>query len=52
MEKKAKKRVREISCFFIAPRREFAPAGCACPPTPFSTNTSTLVHYLIEPILG
>ena len=37
------KRLRKISRFFVAPRREFAPAVCARPRTPFSINTSTLV---------
>ena len=40
------KRVREISCFFVAPWREFAPAVCARPRNPFSINTSTLVHKM------
>ena len=38
------KRLREISHFFIAPRREFAPAVRARPRTPFSINTSTSVY--------
>ena len=38
------KRLREISRFFVAPRREFAPAVRARPRTPFSINTSTSVH--------
>ena len=37
------KRLREISRFFVAPRREFAPAVRARPRTPFSINTSTSV---------
>ena len=37
------KRLREISRFFVAPRRELAPAVRARPPTPFSINTSTSV---------
>ena len=40
------KRLREISRFFVAPRREFAPAVCARPRTPFSINTSTSVHVM------
>ena len=37
------KRLREILRFFVAPRREFAPAVRARPRTPFSINTSTSV---------
>ena len=37
------KRVREISRFFVAPRREFDPAFCAHLRTFFFTSTSTLV---------
>ena len=40
------KRLREISCFFVAQRREFAPAVRARPRTPFSINTSTSVHVV------
>ena len=41
------KRLREISRFFVAPRREFAPPSeRACPRTPFSINTSTSVLQL------
>ena len=43
------KRLREISRFFVASRREFAPAVRARPRTPFSINTSTSVHsYLLQ----
>ena len=35
------KRVREISRFFVAPRREFAPAVWGVPRTLLSRNTST-----------
>ena len=40
------KRLREISRFFVALRRESAPAVCARPHTPFSINTSTSVHSM------
>ena len=43
------KRVREISHFFVAPRREFAPAVCARPRALFPTNTSTLVCRIADP---
>ena len=36
-------RLREISRFFVAPRREFAPTVSARQRTPFSINTSTSV---------
>ena len=39
------KKLREISRFFVAPRREFAPAVRARPRTPFSINTSTSVQW-------
>ena len=39
------KRLREISRFFVAPRREFAPAVRARPRTPFSINTSISVYF-------
>ena len=38
------KRLRETSRFFVAPRREFTPAVCARPRTPFSINNFTSVH--------
>ena len=38
------KRVREISRFFVAPRREFAPAVWRVSRTFLSRNTSTSVH--------
>ena len=38
------KRLREISRFFVAPQREFAPAVRARPRIPFSINTSTSVQ--------
>ena len=37
------KMLREISRFFVAPRRVFAPAVRARPRTPFSINTFTSV---------
>ena len=40
------KRLREISHFFVAPRREFAPAIRARPRDPFSINTSTSVLFV------
>ena len=40
--------LREISHFFVAPRREFAPAVHARPRTPFSINTSTSVYEVRE----
>ena len=39
--------LREISHFFVAPRREFAPAVRARPRTLFSINTSTSVQHRI-----
>ena len=39
------KRVLEMSRFFVAPQREFAPAVRARPRTPFSINTSTSVQW-------
>ena len=42
------KRLREISRFFVVPRREFAPAVRARPRTPFSINTSTSVRLGIH----
>ena len=41
------KRLREISRFFVAPRREFAPVVRARPRTPFSIITSTSVHRIL-----
>ena len=42
----------EISRFFVAPRREFAPAVCARPRTPFSINTSTSVLLIPNPVIA
>ena len=39
------KRVREISRFFVAPRREFAPGVCASTRTSLSKNTSPWGHF-------
>ena len=40
------KRLREVSRFFVAPRREFAPVVRARPRTPFSIITSTSVQII------
>ena len=42
------KRVREISRFFVALRREFAPAVCARRRTPFSLFTTDLESTLVS----